>query len=137
MNENFYIIESVFNKGEEIEMINIDIDGISTIIIICATAFNLFITYENYLMKKPVIDIKLENLPPYDNKTQKTTLKLKNVGHKKTSRDFTTILSCSWMPSMSFKFSLPKNEFLDQNEEIIWKFRLDESIPPNSSINRR
>ena len=113
-----------------------ELNSISTIIIIGATILNLAIVYKSYLIKKPVIDIKLENLPPYDdNNTEKTVLKLKNVGGKDSSSNFTTILSCSWMESMSLKFNLPKGHFLAQNEEIIWKFRLDENIPPNSSIN--
>ena len=113
----------------------IEIDSILAIVIIGATVLNLYIVYLSYLIKKPVIDIKLENLPPYDDKTEKTILKLKNIGQKDSSRDFTTILSGSWMPSMSLKFNLPERHFLAQNEEIIWKFRLDENIPPNSSIN--
>jgi hypothetical protein len=108
----------------------------STAIIVGATVLNLYFVYLNYLIKTPVIDIKLESLPPYENKTDKTVLRLKNVGTKGTKSDFETILSCSWIPSMSMKFNLPsEGHRLDPNEEIIWRFRLDENFPPTSTIH--
>ena len=37
---------------------------------------------------------------------------------------------------MSLKFNPPsKGHRLDPNEEIIWKFRLDENYPPSSNIS--
>ena len=107
----------------------------STIIIIGATIFNLYIVYKNYSTKVPVIDIKLNNLPPYENKNEKTVLKLKNVGNKGTASDFDTTLSCSWLSSMSFKFNPPSKGYrLDPNEEISWKVRLEENFPSSSNI---
>ncbi|MFA4934509.1 MAG: hypothetical protein WC568_01610 [Candidatus Methanoperedens sp.] len=62
-------------------------------------------------------------------------MKLKNVGSKATNPDFTTILSFSWSPSISMKFNLPsKGHHLGINEEIIWKFKLDEDVPSGSTV---
>lgn len=111
------------------------IDYISTVIIVGATIISLYFVYKNYMTKVPVIDIKLKNLPPYANENEKTVLKLKNVGNKMTGKSFDTTLSCSWLPSISLKFNPPSKGYtLDPNEEIIWKFRLDENYPPSSSI---
>ena len=122
---------------------------ISTILIIAASIFNLYVVYKNYkifkknyeiaqtieMTKKPVVDIKLDNLPPYENENEKTILRLKNVGIKETNPDFSTILSCSWTPSLSLKFNLPSSGHqLAPNEEISWKFRLNENFPPTSTI---
>ena len=108
---------------------------VPTIIIIGATIFNLYLVYINYRIKVPVIDIKLDNLPPYKNEGEKTTLKLENVGNKKTNPDLETTLSCSWMPSISMKFNLPsKGYHLAPNEKIIWKFRMDENFPQASTV---
>lgn len=116
--------------------------NIPAILIIGATIFNLYVVYKNYkisqkreMAKTPVMDIKLDNLPPYENEKEKTNLRLKNVGTKETDHDFSTILSCSWMPSLSLKFNLPSSGYyLAPNEEITWKFRLDENFPPTSTV---
>ena len=124
--------------------------NISTILIIGATIFNLYVVYKNYkivqknykivqkieMAKTPVMDIKLDNLPPYENENEKTILRLKNVGTKQTNPEFSTIVSCSWMPSLSLKFNLPSSGYyLAPNEEITWKFRLDENFLPTSTVH--
>ena len=118
------------------------IRDISVLIIIGATIFNLYVVYKNLRIvenkekeKKPVIDIKVDNLPPYNNQNEKTILRLKNVGTKATTPNMETSLSCSWMSSISLKFNMPSKDYvLDPNEEIIWKFRLDENFPNSSTI---
>jgi hypothetical protein len=119
-----------------------DLNVISTIIVIVATAINLYFVYRNWGLaqeshksKKPVLDIKLETLPPYKDDAHKTILSIKNVGTKETSSDLLVIVSCSWMPSISYKMNFPTDAYrLDPNEEIIWKFRIDEHYTPNSIV---
>lgn len=114
----------------------------SSLIIIGATFFNLYVVYKNFKIseknektKTPVIDIKLDNLPPYKGEKEKSILRIKNVGTKATNPNLSTTLSCSWMPSLSMKFNLPSEDYiLAPNEKIIWKFRLDENIPPSSLV---
>ena len=111
-------------------------ENISTLVIIGATILNLYLVYINYKIKTPVIDIKLDNLPTYKNEEEKTILKLKNVGTKTTKPNLEITLSCSWMPSMSMKFNLPSKAYhLAPNEEIIWKFRMDENFPMASTVH--
>jgi hypothetical protein len=115
---------------------------ISTIVVLFATVINLYIAYRGYWIshktesaKRPVVDIKLEGLPPYVDDNQKTILKLKNVGTKETNADLFVIVSCSWMPAISYKMNFPsEGHTLDINEEIIWRFRLDEHYTPNSVV---
>ena len=115
----------------------------SSLIIVGATIFNLYVVYKNFKIsekiektKHPVMDIKLDNLPPYQGEKEKSILRLKNVGTKATNPNLSTTLSCSWMPSLSMKFNLPSEGYiLSPNEEIIWKFRLDENIPPSSLVH--
>ena len=118
------------------------IKDISVLIIIGATVSNLYVVYKNLKIvenkekeKNPVIDIKVDNLPPYNDQNEKTTLRLKNVGTKATNPNLMTSLSCSWMPSISLKFNMPSEDYtLEPNEQIIWKFRLDENFPNSSTI---
>lgn len=115
----------------------------SSLIIIGATIFNLYVVYKNFKIsektektKTPVMEIKLDNLPLYKSEKEKSILRLKNVGTKATNPNLSTTLSCSWMPSLSMKFNLPSETYiLEPNEEIIWKFRLDENIPPSSLVH--
>lgn len=112
-----------------------DIKNISTLIVIIATIVNLYFVYQNYKAKKPVIDIKLENLPPYSDDKQRTILKLKNVGTGETGRDPEVVVSFSWIPGISYKCNFPSKGYrLDPNEEIIWKFRVDGNCGPESKI---
>jgi hypothetical protein len=115
---------------------------ISTIIVIAATLVNLYFVYKNFGFTKrgheskiPVLDIKLENLPPYKDANQKTILKIKNVGEKRTCDNPLIVVSCSWMPSVSYKMNFPSDPYrFDPNEEVIWKFRIDEHFPANSIV---
>lgn len=117
-------------------------NGFLTLITILATIVNVYFVYKGYELtrgseasKKPMTDIKLESLPPYTSETQKTRLKLKNVGTKDTSTSPIVIVSCSWMPSVSYKLNFPSDDYnLGVNEEIVWKFRLDEHFTPNSTV---
>lgn len=115
---------------------------ISTAIVLFATVINLYIAYRGYWIshksesaKRPVIDIKLEGLPPYADDNQKTVLRLKNVGTKETGPDPVAVVSCSWMPTLSYKMNFPSDGYIiDVNEEVIWRFRLDEHYSPNSVV---
>ncbi|HJQ32432.1 MAG TPA: hypothetical protein VJ866_09640 [Pyrinomonadaceae bacterium] len=129
---------------------------VSTIVVIAATGINLYFLYKNHQIadrntriadrnlalaskidqsKRPVIDIKLNCLPPYKSVDQKTILKLKNVGTKETGENPYVLVSCSWMPRISYKMNFPSSSYkLDMNEEIIWKFRMDENYTPNSTV---
>lgn len=108
---------------------------ISTIIIIIATLFNLYLTLWKYLQQTSVIDIKIDNLPPYPNEKEKTVITLKNVGLKKTKKNLNVTLSCSWLSGISYKLEFPSESyFLAPNEEISWKIRINDNIPENSNI---
>ena len=118
------------------------IKDISVLIIIVATIFNLFVIYKNLKIaenrekeKNPVIDIKVDCLPPYNSQNKKTILMLKNIGTKSTNPNMKTSLSCTWMPFISFQFDVPtENYILEPNEEIIWKFKLSEDVPVSGTI---
>ncbi len=117
-------------------------NGVFTLITVLATIVNVYFVYRGYELtrgseasKKPMIDIKLESLPPYKSDTQKTILKLKNVGSRDTKTSPLVIVSCSWMPSVSYKLNFPSDNYtLAVNEEIVWKFRMDEHFTPNSIV---
>jgi hypothetical protein len=107
-----------------------------TIIVVIATIINLFFAYRNFVEKTAVVEIKVENLPPYSNPEEKTTVLLKNVGTTKTSANFEALITCSWMPNMSYKLNLPNQAFfLAPNEEVTWKIRLDNDVIKNSTVS--
>lgn len=114
------------------------IQVISTVIIIAATIFNIYMTYWKYSQQDPVIDIKTTNLPPYENKEDKTVVNIKNVGQKKTKKNLIVVVSCSWMPGVSYKLNFHEQvHYLAPNEEISWKLRINDEMPVNSSIHVR
>ena len=111
-------------------------------IIVLVTILNVFLTYKNVALayrkhqdQKPVIDITVEKLPPYQNDDEKTVLILKNVGNKDSDPNLLIILNCSWLTGISYKFNLnTESSYLAVNEEIKWKIRINDKIPPNSKI---
>jgi ribosomal protein S8E len=82
-----------------------------TIIVVIATIINLFFAYRNFIEKTAVVEIKVENLPPYTNPEDRTTVLLKNVGTTKTSTNLETLITCSWMSNISYKLNLPNPAF--------------------------
>jgi hypothetical protein len=110
-------------------------------ITLIATAVNVFFVYKNYQLTsqrhqayQPVVDIKLDGLPPYNEPADKTLIKLKNVGQASTTT-LDVNLSCSWMPTVSYTFNFPTPNFiLAPNEEIIWRMRLDQNYKPGDTV---
>ena len=79
----------------------------SVVVIIFATAINVYFVYKNYSFnkdkrdkEKPVIDIKLRNTPFYSEGNDKTTITLKNVGTADTTENVIVLVSCSWLPGV-------------------------------------
>jgi hypothetical protein len=112
-----------------------DIQIVFAAITVVATVLNIYFAYNTHRSRKPVLDIRVSDLPPYSAPEKKTVVILKNVGTAPTSTKLEVLFSCSWMPSLSYKLNLPIEDYkLDPNEEITWQFRTDGTIPPNSQI---
>lgn len=108
---------------------------LSTVIIIIATIFNLWFVYQNWAIKKPVVEILVDTLPKYKSDQDKTVVTIKNVGEKATGQNPDVTISCSWMPNISYRLNFPTNSYnLEPKEAMIWKVRLDSAPPENSSI---
>ncbi len=102
---------------------------------VIATILNVYLAFKKHSQQKPVIDIKVENLPPYKTINDKTTIILKNVGNKDSDGDLEILIICSWITSVSYKLELPDaGGFLAPNEEMKWKIRLNDELTGNSSI---
>ncbi|RIA31597.1 hypothetical protein DFO61_2321 [Ectopseudomonas oleovorans] len=107
----------------------------SVLIIIGATALNLWFVYSNWSIKKAVIEIQAESLPKYSSDEEKTLITIKNVGEKATGKKPTVTISCSWMPNISYNLNFPSDGYnLEHKESMKWKIRLDNNPPANSSI---
>ncbi len=84
---------------------------------------------------KPVINIYMEELPPYKNNQDKTFIRIKNDGTSITGSDLEVLINFSWNPDYSYKLHFPSKGYqLDINEEYSWKIRIPENYPPSSFV---
>lgn len=85
--------------------------------------------------QKPVIDIEINNLPPYKSADEKTEIQIKNVGQIITGPNPEILVKFSWINNYAYKLLLPSEDYrLDINERYTWKIRLDENYPENGTI---
>ena len=116
----------------------------SVVVIVVATAINLFFVAKGYWLNKKksdseaaVIDINMTNLPPYTGDCDKrTVVSLKNVGTAKSEPGLLVLVNCSWTPGVSYKLNFPtESTKFGINEEFSWKLHLPGNPPEGSNIS--
>lgn len=102
---------------------------------IVTALINCYIAYRIFRAREPVIEISVENLPPYQNESKKTKLTIKNVGTAGTTSDLKVIADLSWMPHTSLYFSLPEGRYiLSPKESFSWNVPWPEPTPGSHTI---
>jgi len=108
--------------------------GVSTLSLLVSGLVAYF-HFRTHQSKKPVVNIELEELPPYENKQSRTLIRVKNVGTSPTTRDLQITVDCSWMPLVSYRLNFPTVKYcLDPNEIYWWRIRLNDQLVPNSVV---
>ena len=94
-----------------------------------------YFQWRTHISKKPVVGITIDDLPPYEDPTDRTVIAIKNVGTAATTRELSITVTCSWMPLISYRLNLPTEKYcLDPNEDYWWELRLNEELVPNSTV---
>lgn len=84
--------------------------------------------------KKPVINIAIDGLPPYESPQDRTLVTITNDGTAATTRQLDVRVDCSWMPLISYRLNLPDKYCLEPNEHYWWRIRLNDQLVPNSMV---